>query len=116
MLGEDGSMPIRGGAAELPTEAPELCSAEWRASGDRRLRINRGGTLICYFRSSAAQLGADQVSVECGGAALQAHSISSLEPGVWQINVMLDRAVSVGSATRLRIGEGEWSNACDLRG
>jgi len=115
MLGEDGGMPARV-AAETPREAPELCSAEWQAAGDRRLRINRGGTLICYFRSSATQLGADQMWVECGDAMLRAHSISSLEPGVWQINVMLDQPVSPGCATRLRIGEGEWSNARDLRG
>ncbi len=115
MLGRDGSMPTRV-ATEIPREAPELCSAEWQASGDRRLRINRGGTLICYFRSSAAQLGADQMLVECGGSMLRAHSISSLEPGVWQINVMLDEPAALGSSTRLRIGEGEWSNARDLRG
>jgi len=116
MLGEDGTMPARSATAETPREAPELCSAEWQAPGDRRLRINRGGTLICYFRSSATQLGADQVSVECAGTTLRAHSISSLEPGVWQINVMLDQPVDPGSPTRLRIGEGEWSDARDLRG
>jgi hypothetical protein len=116
MLGGDGTMPDRSATAEMPREAPELCSAEWHAPGDRRLRINRGGTLICYFRSPATQLGADQVSVDCGGAILRAHSISSLEPGVWQVNVMLDGPVHPGSATRLRIGEGEWSDARDLRG
>jgi tRNA (mo5U34)-methyltransferase len=116
LLDEDGGMPRRNVLADTPREAPDLCSAEWQASGDRRIRINRAGTLICYFRSPATELGADQVWVECGGAMLRAHSISSLEPGVWQINVMLDQPLSLGTSMRLRIGEGEWSNARDLRG
>ena len=35
----------------LPAEAPELCSAEFRPSGDLRFAVNRGGSLVCYFRS-----------------------------------------------------------------
>ncbi|MDE3196222.1 MAG: DUF1698 domain-containing protein [Acidobacteriota bacterium] len=94
---------------ELPPEAPELCSAEVQAARDRRITVNRGGTLICYFRSGAGEIGASQVEVEAAGARLAVHTISSLEAGVWQVNLMLDRPLDEGTPVRLRLGKGAWS-------
>ena len=114
VLTADGE-EIPGAAADLPPDAPELCSAEVQAARDQRITVNRGGTLICYFRSSAEQIGAGQVSVEAAGADLPVHTISSLEAGVWQANLMLDRPLPEGTAVRIRLGEGPWSNAAHTR-
>jgi Protein of unknown function (DUF1698) len=100
---------------ELPVEASELCSAEFAASGDLRIAVNRGGVLVCYFRSPAARLGAAHVTVDAGGSVASAHTISSLEDGVWQANVMLDRPMEDGVPVRVRLGKGAWSNACYSR-
>jgi hypothetical protein len=100
---------------ELPMKAPELCSAEFAASGDLRIAVNRGGVLVCYFRAAVARLGAAHVTVEAGGAVSAAHTISSLEDGVWQANVMLERPMEDGVPVRIRLGKGAWSNACHSR-
>lgn len=114
VLTADGE-EIFGDAGNLPSEAPQLCSAEVQAARDQRITVNRGGTLICYFRSSAEQIGAGQVAVEAGGAFIPAQTISSLEAGVWQVNLMLDSALLDGTLVRVRLGEGPWSNAAYTR-
>jgi len=77
--------------------------------------VNRGGVLVCYFRSTAKRLGAAHVSVGMGGLIAPAHTISSLEDRVWQANVMLDRPMDDDTEVRIRLGEGAWSNACHSR-
>jgi len=99
----------------LPAGAPELCSAEFRCSGDLRLAVNRGGSLICYFRSPAQSMGAGDVTIEVEGRAAGAHTISSLGDGVWQANVLLEQPVTACSAVRIRLGEGEWSTVSAVR-
>jgi tRNA (mo5U34)-methyltransferase len=106
-FGRDISSP-RG---PLPTEAPELCSAEFRQSGDLRMEVDRGGSLVCYFRSAAASVAPVDVEIEVEGRAGAAHTISSLGDGVWQANILLDAALTEGSSVRIRLGEGEWSLA-----
>jgi tRNA (mo5U34)-methyltransferase len=114
MLDDAGNeVPSQG--RELPREAPDLCSAEFAASGDLRLAVNRGGVLVCYFRSPAECLAASHVTVDAGGTMAGAQTISSLETGVWQANVMLDRPIAEGVLVRVRLGEGAWSNACHFR-
>jgi hypothetical protein len=114
MLDREGvETPGRG--EELTSEAPELCSAEFSASGDLRIAVNRGGVLVCYFRAAVTRLGAAHVTVDTGGSVVGAHTISSLEDGVWQANVMLDRPMEDGVPVRVRLGKGAWSNACHSR-
>jgi tRNA (mo5U34)-methyltransferase len=98
----------------LPAEAPELCSVEFQASRDLRIALNRGGALVCYFRSGAESLGIADVAIEAGGAALQAQTVSSPEPGVWQANVLLTEALAPGAPVRLRLGTGAWSEALKI--
>jgi tRNA (mo5U34)-methyltransferase len=98
-----------------PTIAPELCGVEFRPSGDLRLAVDRGGSLVCYFRSSALSISPGDVTVEVEGRAARTHTISSLGDGVWQANVLLDEALTDGSAIRIRFGEGEWSLALPAR-
>ena len=115
MLDEAG-LEAPGRDQELPFDAPELCSAEFAASGDLRIAVNRGGALVCYFKAAVARLGAAHVTVDAGGSVAGAHTVSSLEKGVWQANVMLDRAMDDGVPVRVRLGKGAWSNACPSRG
>ena len=110
-LGRDG-LTNRGA---LPDGPPELCSAEFHSSGDLRLAVDRGGSLVCYFRSPAQSMGAGDVTIEVEGRTMGAHTISSLGDGVWQANILLDRPVAAGSAVRIRLGEGEWSAASPAR-
>lgn len=114
MLDESGreALTARG---VLPATAPELCSAEFCLSGDLRLAVNRGGSLVCYFRSPAESMGADDVTIEVEGRAAGAHTVSSLGDGVWQANILLDQPIAAGSAVRVRLGEGEWSLASPAR-
>jgi len=112
---DDAGVEVPGQSGEFPSEAPELCSAEFSPSGDLRIAVNRGGVLVCYFRSTAKRLGAAHVSVGMGGLIAPAHTISSLEDGVWQANVMLDRPMDDDTEVRIRLGEGAWSNACHSR-
>ena len=45
MLDEAG-VEAPGRAEDLTQEAPELCSAEFAASGDLRIALNQGGVLV----------------------------------------------------------------------
>ena len=108
MLDESGrEAPAVG--AHLPVAAPELCSAEFRPSGDLRFAVNRGGSLVCYFRSPAESVAPGDVRIELAGQATQADTISSLGDNVWQANVLLDQPLARGTIARLRLGEGAWS-------
>jgi hypothetical protein len=102
-------------AGSFPATAPELCSAEFQASGDLRIAINRGGSLICYFRSPAAVIGPPDVAIDAGGVIVQSHTIGSLGENVWQANTLLNRPVAAGTPVRLRLGEGEWSQPQPVR-
>lgn len=108
MLDESGR-DFSGRALALPAGPPELCSAELRSGGDLRLAANRGGSLVCYFRSPAQSVLPGDVTVEIGGYPTEAHTISALGDGVWQANILLDRPVAAGCGIRIRLGEGEWS-------
>jgi tRNA (mo5U34)-methyltransferase len=108
MLDEDGREPAVA-PQTLPREAPDLCSVESNVSGDLRIAINRAGSLVCYFRSSAALIGAADVGIDVGGTLLEAHTVGSLGEGVWQANVLLSEPIGPGTPVRLRLGEGEWS-------
>jgi tRNA (mo5U34)-methyltransferase len=98
-------------ARTLPEEAAELCSAEFHPSGDRRLAVNRAGSLICYFRSAAESIGTPDVLVEAEGVLFRADILSSLGEGVWQANILLQEPLAAGTQVRLRLGEGPWSKA-----
>jgi tRNA (mo5U34)-methyltransferase len=93
----------------LPTTAPELCSAEYRASGDLRLSSSRAGALVCYFRSEAKSITPPDVSIELSGEMVTVQAISALEPGVWQANASLSQPTVPGTPVRIRLGEGAWS-------
>jgi tRNA (mo5U34)-methyltransferase len=110
MLDETGA-EVGAASHTLPPEAPELCSVEFQASRDLRIALNRGGALVCYFRSGAESLGIADVAIEVGGAAVQAQTVSSPEAGVWQANVLLTQALAPGAPVRLRLGAGAWSEA-----
>lgn len=97
--------------ASLPTAAPELCSVEFQPSQDLRIALNRGGALVCYFRSPAESLGIDDVSIDLAHTVLQAQTVASPEPGVWQANVLLTEALAAHASARLRLGWGEWSQS-----
>jgi SAM-dependent methyltransferase len=110
MLDESGRdvSPTR---SHLPPGSPELCSAEFRPSGDLRFAINRGGSLVCYFRSPAQSVMPADVAIEVAGRTTHADTISFLGDNVWQANVLLDQPLDRKTAVRLRLGEGEWSLA-----
>lgn len=114
MLDESGREVLTARAV-LPTAPPELCSTEFHLSGDLRLAVNRGGSLVCYFRSPAESMAAGDVTIEVEGRAAGAHTVSSLGDGVWQANILLDQPIAAGSAVRVRLGEGEWSLASPAR-
>jgi tRNA (mo5U34)-methyltransferase len=110
MLDENGD-EVAGEAAALPDGAPELCSVEFQASQDLRIALNRGGALVCYFRSTAESLGTADVAIDVVGAVTHPGTVSSPEPGVWQANVLLTEALPPEGSVRLRLGWGEWSQA-----
>jgi tRNA (mo5U34)-methyltransferase len=110
MLDEWGRDPAESRALP-PVAAPELCSAEFRASGDLRLAGSGGGALICYFRAPTDSVAPRDVLIESGGQVVQAGSVSSLGPGVWQANVNLSLRLADGTPVRVRLGDGEWSEA-----
>ena len=114
MLDESGR-EVSTASAQLPTSAPELCSAEFRPSGDLRFAVNRGGSLVCYFRSAAESVGPGDVTIELAGKPTRADTISFLGDNVWQANVLLDQPLAWETAVRLRLGEGEWSAESPVR-
>jgi tRNA (mo5U34)-methyltransferase len=114
MLDESGQ-DISPAHETLPIEAPELCSAEFRPSGDLRLAVDRGGSLVCYFRSTAQSVSPGDVTIELEGQAGKAHTISSLGDGVWQANILLEDALTEGSPVRIRLADGAWSLALPAR-
>ena len=95
----------------LPAEAPELCSVEFRPSGDRRLAVDRVGSTVCYFRSPAQSIAPGDVTIGVEGQAGKAHTISSLGDSVWQANILLENALTEGSSVRIRLAGGDWSLA-----
>jgi SAM-dependent methyltransferase len=108
MLDESGR-DVAASTSNLPTDSPELCSAEFSPSGDLRFSVNRGGSLVCYFRSPAESVLPKDVTIELAGAPSAAHTISFLGDNVWQANILLDAPVASGTPTRLRLGQGQWS-------
>jgi tRNA (mo5U34)-methyltransferase len=111
MLDEAGR-EVPASSAHLPVEAPELCSAEFSPSADLRFAVNRGGSLVCYFRSPAQSVMPADVTIEIGGRVdrmTRADTISFLGDNVWQANLLLEQPLSQETAIRLRLGEGEWS-------
>ena len=99
----------------LPREAPELCSAEFHSSRDLRVAANRGGSLVCYFRSDARVISPSDVFIDMDGRGAEAHTLSSLGGGVWQANVLLNEPLEEGLPVRIRLGEGAWSTASPAR-
>ena len=114
MTDESGS----GAAApsnSLPREAPELCSAELFPPSDSRLAIGKAGSLVCYFRCAAETLGIGDIHLDVAGEIRHPHTISSHGDGVWQANLILHTPINAGSALRLRLGNGPWTEALPLR-
>ncbi len=106
-------------AITFNTSAPELCSAELHPPGDRRTVIGRSGTLIAYFRSTVDELAANDIDLDLSGEIVHPHTVGSLGEGVWQANRSLNEPV-VGTqgelaAVRVRLKDGEWSRALQLR-
>ncbi|HEX4279013.1 MAG TPA: hypothetical protein VHZ74_26840, partial [Bryobacteraceae bacterium] len=114
MLDESGRdvVPV---SAHLPVEAPELCSAEFSPSGDLRFAVNRGGSLVCYFRSSAESVLPKDVWIEVAAKIAASDTISFLGDNVWQANILLDQPVAAETPVRLRLGEGAWSEVSRAR-
>jgi tRNA (mo5U34)-methyltransferase len=110
MLDESGCEVAEPSSA-LPAESPELCSAQFQPSGDLRIALNRGGGLVCYFRSPADSLGTADVEVETDGVRMSAQTVSSPEPGVWQANILLTEPLAHAATVRLRLGTGAWSQS-----
>jgi tRNA (mo5U34)-methyltransferase len=112
MSDEDGRT-VAEPSQELPPEAPELCSVEYRPPGDSRIAIGRGGALVCYFRSAAPALGAIDVQLDVNGRPVQSHAVSSLGDGVWQATLLLDEQTGPAILVRLRLGQGPWSGVLE---
>lgn len=116
MLDESGREPAASLiSASFPQAPPDLCSVEYRPSADLRYTVARGGSLVCYFRSPAESVAADDVIIELNGQIRRAHTVSSLEEGVWQANVLLEQRLTGDHRVRLRLREGQWSRALDAR-
>ncbi len=115
MLDEEGRDVVTP-SANLPAAAPELCSAEFRPSGDLRFAVNRGGSLICYFRSPAESVGPADVEIEIAENVVRADTISFLGDNVWQANLLLASPLAPRTSVRLRLGEGEWSQPAQVTG
>jgi len=118
MLDESGREVVPS-SSQLPgilnVGPPELCSAEFRPSGDLRFAVNRGGSLVCYFRSPAQSVMPGDVAIDLAGLMTRADTISFLGDNVWQANVLLAQPLAPETPVRLRLGEGEWSPALPLR-
>jgi tRNA (mo5U34)-methyltransferase len=115
MLDEAGR-EVSSASANLPVEAPELCSAEFQPSGDLRVAVNKGGSLICYFRSPVRSVIARDVTVDINCNLTPADTISFLGEDIWQANLLLLEPLTGEQLVRLRLGEGEWSKAASVRG
>jgi tRNA (mo5U34)-methyltransferase len=115
MLDEAGG-DVSTQSRDLPPEAPELCSAEYQGSGDLRIALNRGGSLICYFRSQAESLGVSDVAVDAGGKMLRPHTVGSVGGNVWQANIFLTKPLECDIPVRIRLGNGPWSGTKPLDG
>jgi hypothetical protein len=113
MLDESGR-EVAGAQLTLPSEAPELCSVELYASGDRRIAADRGGSLVCYFRSGAESIGASDVTIQAGQIKVMAHTVSSLGNGTWQANILLSNTIKANTQVRLRLGTGQWSESLPI--
>ena len=105
---------VSGDASPVPAktvifDVPELCSAEFHASSDLRLTVNRAGSLTCYFKSQAETIGAADVEIDLAGLSLRPHTISSLGDSVWQANTFVNQPVAAGTPIRLRLGSGKWT-------
>jgi tRNA (mo5U34)-methyltransferase len=107
MLDDNGLEALRP-LPNLPAESPDLCSVEFQPSRDLRIALNRGGALVCYFRSPAESLGIADVTVSLNGVDVPVQTVSSPESGVWQANVLLTAALPAQSEVRLRLGGGAW--------
>jgi len=118
MLDESGREAVTS-SSHLPgipsVGPPELCSAEFRPSGDLRFAVNRGGSLVCYFRSPVQSVMPGDVMIDLAGLMMRADTISFLGDNVWQANVLLAQPLAPETPVRLRLGEGEWSPASPLR-
>jgi hypothetical protein len=99
----------------LPIEPPELCSAEFNSSRDLRFAVNKGGSLVCYFRSEAHLVSPKDVAIDVDDRIFQAHTVSALGGGVWQANVLLDEPLTEGLPVRIRLGESAWSTVSPAR-
>jgi tRNA (mo5U34)-methyltransferase len=102
-------------SSELPPEPPELCSAEFSRSGDQRFAVNRGGSLVCYFRSAAQSMAPADVGISIGDKDTRADAISFLGDNIWQANVLLDQPVAEGTAIQIRLGDGLQSLVSPVR-
>jgi tRNA (mo5U34)-methyltransferase len=114
MLNESGR-DISAPTASFPSAAPEICSAEFRSSGDLRYAGRGEGYLVCWFRSPAGSIAPRDVSLNIGDHISEAHSISSLGEGVWQANVLLNAPLGPGTKVQVRLGGGEWSEFSPVR-
>jgi tRNA (mo5U34)-methyltransferase len=119
MLDEHGREGPRSDAVTarepLPIEPPELCSAEFNSSRDLRFAVNKGGSLVCYFRSEAHLVSPKDVAIDVDDRIFQAHTVSALGGGVWQANVLLDEPLTEGLPVRIRLGESAWSTVSPAR-
>jgi hypothetical protein len=93
---------------------PDLVSAELHPPADRRLTVNKFGTVVCYFRSSESSLGTMDVCLEVAAALREPHTVSSLGDGVWQANLLLSEPLPPDAEVRIRFGEGAWSRKLPL--
>src|SRR5258708_4807186 len=110
MLDAGGAAPAVGRRI-FSGPAPDLASAELNPPSDRRLTVNKCGTLVCYFRSSEDNLGTMDVTLEVAETLREPHTVSSLGEGVWQANLLLSEPLPPGTLVRIRIGEGPWSES-----
>jgi tRNA (mo5U34)-methyltransferase len=110
MLDESGR-EVHAPNSNLPPEAPEMCSAEIHPSGDLRVAAYKGGSLVCYFRSTAESMITGDVTIETDGRLSRADTISFLGDNVWQVNLLLAEPLTEAAQVRIRLGEGQWSTA-----
>ena len=113
MLDENGAA-LPGMRRNISDGIPDLASAELHPPADRRLTVNKFGTLVCYFRSNESSLGTMDVCLEVGAALREPHTVSSLGDGVWQANLLLSEPLPPDAEVRIRFGEGAWSRKLSL--